>query len=74
VKSWFDKHKAKEMNFEVGDLVMKWEKENEPKGKNSKFQSLWLGAFQVAEKIGASTYRLQNLRGEPNALLVNGKP
>jgi hypothetical protein len=73
VKRWFDKHKAKEKNFEVGDLVLKWDKENEPKGKHSKFQSLWLGPFQVAEKIGAGTYRLQNLRGEPDALPVNGQ-
>jgi hypothetical protein len=68
VKRWFDKHKAKEKNFEVGDLVLKWDKVNEPKGKHSKFQSLWLGPFQVAEKIGVGTYCLQNLRGEPNPL------
>jgi hypothetical protein len=48
VKRWFDKHKDKEKNFEVGDLVLKWDKENEPKGKHSKFQSIWLGPFQVA--------------------------
>jgi hypothetical protein len=73
VKIWFDKHKAKEKNFEVGDLVLKWDRENEPKGKHSKFQNLWLRPFQVAEKIGAGTYRLQNLRGEPDALPVNGQ-
>jgi hypothetical protein len=37
VKIWFDKHKAKEKNFEVGDLVLKLERANEPKGKHSKF-------------------------------------
>jgi hypothetical protein len=73
VKIWFDKHKAKEKNFEVGDLVLKWDRENEPKGKHSKFQNLWLGPFQVVEKIGAGTYQLQNLRGEPDALPVNGQ-
>jgi hypothetical protein len=45
VKRWFDKHKAKEKNLEVGYLVLKWDKENEPKGKHSKFQNLWLGPF-----------------------------
>ena len=59
VKRWFDKHKAKENNFEVGDLVLKWDRVNEPKGKHSKFQSLWLGPFQVDENIGVGTYRLQ---------------
>ena len=51
VKRWFDKHKAKEKNFEVGDLVLKWDKANEPKDKHSKFHNLWLGPFQVAKKI-----------------------
>jgi hypothetical protein len=40
VKRWFDKHKAKDKNFEVGDLVLKWDRENEPKGKHSKFQNM----------------------------------
>jgi len=71
VKIWFDKHKAKENNFEVGDLVLKWDTKNEPKGKHSKFQSLGLGPFQIAEKIGAGTYRLHILRGKPDAFLVN---
>jgi hypothetical protein len=58
VKRWFDKHKAKEKNFEVGDLVLKWDRKNEPKENYSKFQNLCLGPFQVADKIGAGTYRL----------------
>ena len=73
VKIWFDKNKAKEKNFEVGDLVLKWDREDEPKRKHSKFQSIWLGPFQVAEKIGVGTYQLQSLRGELDALPVNGQ-
>jgi hypothetical protein len=73
VKISFDKHKAKEKSFELGDLVLRWDKENEPKGKHSKFQNLWVGPFQVAEKIGAGTYQLQNPRGECDALLINGQ-
>jgi hypothetical protein len=37
VKWWFDKDREKEKNFEVGDLVLKWDRANEPKGKHSKF-------------------------------------
>jgi hypothetical protein len=70
---WFDKHKAKENNFEVGDLVLKWDRANELKGKHSKFHNLWLRPFQVAENIGLGTYRLQNLGGESDTLLVNGQ-
>jgi hypothetical protein len=33
VKRWFDKHNAKENNFEVADLVLKWDRANELKGK-----------------------------------------
>ena len=73
VKRWFNKHKGKEKKFEVGDLVLKWVRENEPKGKHSMFQNLWLGPFQVVEKIGVGTCRLQNLKGEHDAFLVNGK-
>jgi hypothetical protein len=38
VKRWFDKHKAKEKNFEVGDLVLKWDRENESKGNIQSFR------------------------------------
>jgi len=71
IKRCFDKHKAKEKDFEVGDLVLKWDRENDLKAKHSKFQNIWLGPFQVAGKIGEGTYQLQNMRGEPDALLVN---
>jgi hypothetical protein len=71
VKRWFDKHKAKEKNFEVGYLILKWDRANESKGKHSKFQKLWIRPFQVAEKLGTDTYRFQNLRGGLDALPVN---
>jgi hypothetical protein len=70
-KRWFDKNKVKENNFEVGYLVLKWDTANEPKGKHSKFQNLWLRPFQVAENIGVGMYQLQNLKGGPDSLLVN---
>jgi hypothetical protein len=57
----------------VRDLVLKWDKENESKGKHSKFENMWLRDFQVAEKIRVGTYQFQNLRGEPDALSVNGQ-
>jgi len=46
VKKWFDRHKGKNKIFEVGYLVLKWDNINETKGKNSKFQNLWLGPFR----------------------------
>jgi hypothetical protein len=74
VKCWFDKHKAGNKYFDVGDLVLKWDKVNEPKGKHSKFQNLWLGPYQIVEKIGADTYRLQSSRGNWILSLLMVKP
>jgi hypothetical protein len=48
VKRWFDKHKAKEKNFEVGDLVLKWD--GARWGKRTQRE-----AFQVSEPM-ASTF------------------
>jgi hypothetical protein len=63
VKSWFDSNSASDRNFEVGDLVLKWDKPHEGKGEHTKFQNLWLGPFLIVEKLGPSSFRLQNLEG-----------
>eukprot|EP00253_Pinus_taeda_P005222 PITA_05222 len=52
VKRWFDCHLAGDKYYQVSELVLKWDKLSEPKGKHTKFQHLWLGSFQVEEKIG----------------------
>jgi len=54
-------------------LVLKWHKAHEEKGKHTKFQRLWLGPFQIIEKIGPSTFLLQDLSGRIDSLPVNGK-
>ena len=72
IKRWFDRKSVGNKNFEVGDLVLKWDKAHEEKGKNSKFQALWTGPFQVKEKLGSHTFRLQTLEGRVEVLLVNG--
>jgi hypothetical protein len=61
VKWWFDKNYAGNKDLKMRDLVLKWDKLNEPKGKYSKFQHLWLGPFHISEKMGKGTYRLKNL-------------
>ena len=61
MKRWFDKHKAGTKEFEVGDLVLKWDHPHDEKGKCTKFQQLWVGPFQIAAKLGPSTYKLQDL-------------
>jgi hypothetical protein len=71
VKSWFDSSSASDRNFEVGDLVLKWDKPHEGKGEHSKFQNLWLGPFLVTEKLGPISFHLQNLEGQPDTFPVN---
>ena len=48
----------------MGDLVLKWDKAHEEKGKHTKFQRMWLGPFQIIEVIGPSTFVLKDLAGE----------
>ena len=57
--------------FQVGDLFLKQDKAREAKGKHSKFQKIWLGPYEIAEKIGDATYRLQYLQGDLENLPIN---
>ena len=66
-----DKHVASDKQFQVGDLVLKWDKASEVKGKHSKFQKLYLGPYKIVEKIGDATYRLWSLQWDLENLLVN---
>ena len=72
VKRWFEKHKFGKGSFEVENLVLKWDHPHDEKGKHTKFQHLWTGPFQIAEKLGPSTYKLQDLQGWEENLPVNG--
>jgi hypothetical protein len=73
IKIWFDKHSTNDKEFQVGDLVLKWDKAHEEKGKHTKFQHLWLGPFIISKKLGPSTFILQTLNGEIENLPINGQ-
>ena len=73
IKSSFDSNIMTRKNFQMGDLVLKWDKAHEEKGKHTKFQKLWLGPFQIVEFIGPSTFVLQDLAGRRDSLPVNGQ-
>jgi len=73
VKRWFNHHLAGDKDYQIRELVLKWDKMSEPKGKHKKFQHLWLGPFQVEEKISQGTYRLRTLQGETEKIHVNGQ-
>ena len=72
VKASFDTTSVAPKNFQIGDLVIKWDKAHEEKGKHTKFQIMWPGSFQIIEEIGPSTFLLQDLSGKRDSFPVNG--
>ena len=52
---------AGDKQFQMGDLVLKWDKVSEASDKHSNIPNLWLGPYEIIEKIGDSTYHLQSL-------------
>jgi hypothetical protein len=47
IKQAFDKKSIQE-DFLLGDLVLKWDAPRQDKGKHGKFESLWIGPFQIS--------------------------
>jgi len=72
VKSSFDASSTDSKIMSIGDFVLKWDKAHEEKGKHTKFQKMWLGTFQIIEKIGSNTFMLQDLTSKRESLPVNG--
>eukprot|EP00253_Pinus_taeda_P030307 PITA_30307 len=73
IKMWFDKTSAGTYEFGVGNLVLKWDRADEDKGKYTKFQALWMGPLQIKEKIGLHTYKLKTLGGWIEPIPLNGQ-
>ena len=63
MKQMFNR-KAREINFNKGDLVLRWDTSREDKGKHAKFDNLWFGPFSIIEVKGNNTFILQNLEGQ----------
>jgi hypothetical protein len=57
IKQAFDRKSRKE-DFQLGDLVLKWDAPRQDKGKHGKFEALWIGPFKVSEVFPNNTYRL----------------
>lgn len=72
MKAVFDR-KAKEVLFQEGDLVLRWDTRREDKGKHGKFDPLWYGPFKISEVRGNNTFVLENLEGEMLDMPVNGQ-
>lgn len=57
IKEAFDR-KAKTDNFQVGDLVLKWDALKENKGKHGKFDALWTRPFVITQIQGNNNFML----------------
>ena len=61
VKSIFDK-RANQKNFQVDDLVLRWDVRRQDRGKHGKFDNLWFGPFKVFVVLDNNTFLLDNLK------------
>jgi len=63
VKQAFDR-KVTKKEFELRDLVLKWDAPRQDRGKHNKFDALWIGPFRITEVFSNNTYKLQDLEGD----------
>jgi len=49
-------------DFELVDLVLKWDAPSQDKGKHGKCEALWIGPFKIYEVFSNNTYKLQSLK------------
>ena len=54
---------TKEDDFELGNLVLKWDSRNEDKGKHGKFDSLWKRPYTIQAFRGNNTFSLKKSDG-----------
>jgi hypothetical protein len=57
--------------FQDEDLVLKWDKENELKGRHTKFQNIWLAPYLIHQKIEPGMLKCITLEGDKEELPVN---
>ena len=73
MKKIFDK-RVKPDDFQLGDLVLKWEPKFEDKGKHGKFDHLWQGPSKIYALSGKNAYFLSDPNGkEVGSGHVNGR-
>jgi len=51
-------------NFQVGNLVLKWDALKEKKDSHGKFDALWTGPFIISRIQGNNTFILRSMEAE----------
>jgi hypothetical protein len=63
IKQAFDK-KVKKEDFQLSDLVLKWDAPGQDKGNHDKFEALWIGPFKISEVFPNNTFKMKNMENE----------
>ena len=63
IKEAFDK-RTKTDNFQVGNLVLKWDALKEKKSNHGKFDAFWTEPFIISQIQGNNTFILKSMGGE----------
>jgi hypothetical protein len=63
IKKIFDK-RTEEDDFELGDLVLIWDAQNEDKGKHGKFDNLWKGSYMIQAFKGNNAFLPTTVMGQ----------
>jgi len=63
IKKIYDR-KAKPDDFQIDDVVLRWDARNEDKRKHGKFDNLWKGAYKIAAYHGQNAFLLKEMNGD----------
>eukprot|EP00253_Pinus_taeda_P004446 PITA_04446 len=56
--------KLKSDDFQIDDVVLRWDARNEDKGKHGKFDNLWKGPYKIAAYRGPNAFLLKEMNGD----------
>ena len=56
--------KTKAEKFQLEDVVLRWDAQNEDKGKHGKFDNLWKGPYRVSAYRGHNDFLLLEMDGQ----------
>ena len=71
MKKYFEK-RAKTVEFKIDDKVLLWDSTHAERGRNYKFQKLWLVPFKIAYVIGTNSYLLKDMDERRFSYSTNG--
>jgi hypothetical protein len=51
-------------DFQLDDLVLKWDAPKQDNGNHDKFEALWINPFKISEVFSNNSFKLQNMENE----------